>query len=249
MNDPRPAALRGTAFRKVPGLQDTRADRSARRPPGAPPLTRRYEAAVVLPDGSSREFSRLGPAIPAFEQAFAAFARGAPVLTPRGPVPIEDLAAGDPVLDDDGAVMPAVWIGRITLLPGPAGNGWGPLRVAAESFGAGRPADDIVLGPAARLLRHGAGGLRLQPLADLVDGCNVVALRPAVPVTVYHLCLPRHAVLRVGGLPIEALHPGLIADTLPPEQAAMFLALFPHLTRAARNAPPYCPQDPFGAAA
>lgn len=249
MNAPRDAARPGTALRKVPGLHETRAGRVPRRPAGPPPLTRRYEAAAVLPDGSSREFSRLGPAIPAFEQAFAAFARGAPVLTPHGPVPIEDLAPGDHVLSDGNTPAPVVWIGRITLLPGPAGNRWAPLRVAADAFGAGRPADDVVLGPAARLLRHSAGGLRLQPLAELADGCNVVALRPAVPVTVYHLCLPHHAVIRVGGLQIETLHPGLIADAMPPEQAAMFLALFPHLTRAARTAPPWCPQGPFGAAA
>jgi hypothetical protein len=208
-------------------------DRSGRRPQGAVPLTRRYEVAALDASGSLVSFTRAGPALPLFEEAFTAFARGSLVQTPDGPVAVDDLVPGMSVSTPQGAA-PVLWIGSVLLAPQPGGGEATLFRIEADTFGLDRPGPDLLLGPAARLLRpvrSAPGGQALVPVADLEGLEGVIRLCPATPVRLYHLALETQAVLKVNGLELESFHPGpLPALREAPEMLAHFLSLFPQIS-------------------
>lgn len=266
MNDPRyalsrhPVAAALTTHAPVPHLPDRNApDRTAagaaRRSARNKPLMRRFEAIARDTAGQERHVAALAPAIPVFEQAFAAFARGTQIATPSGPVAIEDLGPGDLVQTAEQGPQPVLWIGTITLYPAAvaaAPDAPGLLRLTAGCFGPGRPVDDMVLGPYARIARHASraaarfgGDEVFVPAADLQDGTSVIGLRPVAPVQVHHLALDGHATIRAGGLDVESFHPGCLTDTLDAEMQALFLSLFPHVRQLADFGPLCHPQRPY----
>lgn len=238
--DPGTAVLRPRTADAGPGIRPV--DGPDPRAPRATPLTRRYEASWLAPDGEVRSSARIAPATPLFEAAFAALARGAVVQTDEGPVAVEDLVPGMRAQTVGGGAETITWIGAMTLYParmGPDPRAAALVRVTAEAFGLGRPAQDVVLGPYARLCLQGA---RLQartripsayiPARAFLDGLGVIELSPASPVTVYHVALARQASLRVMGLEVESFHPGeALAETIDPRMLALYEALFPHLDR------------------
>lgn len=225
------------------------------RPNGRPartlPLTRRYETAWLAPDGSLAEATRLGPAMPAFESAFAAFARGTLISTPSGPVAVEDLAPGMTLVTRQGPQV-VRWMGRV-LLPPPnmrQDGGADLFRLSAESFSPGRPLPDLVLGSAARLVHRAPrlvgsrlGPDVLVPVADFADGINVMAITPMSAVWAFHIVLDRHAVIEANGLPVESFHPGReVAEALQGDLAKLFLSFFPHLAGLAEFGPACLPR-------
>ena len=221
------------------------------RPGGASrremPLTRRYEMRCLLPDGRLEEFARTGPATPVFEDAFAAFARGALISTAHGPVAVEDLTPGSLVETAAHGPQPLLWVGAITLFPDPGptpgGEGARLTRLATDAFGLGRPMPDLVLGPRARVLyRHarcreilgpgeGTGegtGAAFAPAHAFADGVSVTELRPASPVRVYHLAFRGQQIVLANGVEVESYHPGPGIDALlTPAMRTAFLDLFP----------------------
>ncbi|ETX30092.1 Hint domain-containing protein [Roseivivax isoporae] len=202
---------------------------------------RRYEAAALMPDLGVAWSTHTAPAIPAFEEATSAFARGTLVQTVGGPVAIEDLLPGDYVETARGP-EPVIWIGSTTFVPNaPAGETMltGLTRVLSEGFGAARPAADIVLGPAARMvvengrLRTLIGQSRvLVPVSHYADGDRLLPITPAGSVQLYHLMLRRHGTIRVSGIEVETYHPGTaIKRQLGDALADRFLAMFPNVER------------------
>lgn len=212
----------------------------------AMPLTRRYEACWLAPDGSLLDSTRLAPATPLFEEAFSALARGSVIMTEDGPVAIEDLAPGQRVLTGEGGSELVTWIGSMVIYPGrDTGRDLDEqvtlTRITAEAFGAGKPLLDVVLGPRARLcLRdprlHRITGLEAAyvPARAFLDGISVIEVTPSAPVTVYHVVLENHASLRVAGLEVEAFHPGAgVEQMIDPRMLSLFEAQFPQITRLA----------------
>ncbi len=204
-----------------------------------PPLMRRYEVVHLDKDGEITELRRVAPAVPAFESAFSAFARGAPIPTDRGFIAVEDLLPGDRVRTVDHGLKPLLWKGCATLVPGTTGQSpeMGHLtRINAESFGFNRPASDIVFGPAAHFYHRTPGTRSLTgqdgamiPLRDFVDGVNVVELTPMSAVPVYHLAFAAQERINIGGLEVETYHPGSVsAFHLRGDVLNLFLSLFPH---------------------
>jgi hypothetical protein len=60
---------------------------------------------------------------------------------------------------------------------------------------------------------------------------STIRITPPRPVVVYHLCLDRHASIKVSGLEMESFHPGLgLEQRLGPNALSLFLSLFPHIT-------------------
>lgn len=200
---------------------------------------RRYEVSALLPGGNLAETRHIAPALPLFEDAFCAFARGALVETDCGPVAIEDLWPGDRIVTADGQLETLVWKGSTTIVParpGPQGRNMRLTRFTADSFGMQRPPQSVVAGPSARLLftpphlRGDASQVQsLTPVREFVDGINVIETAPPAPVDLFHICLSRHSVIRIGGLEFETYHPGADAPRLVSHSMrALFFSLFAH---------------------
>jgi len=214
------------------------ADKGTTRPQSRPQV-RRYTTTTLLPNGNICETRHLAPAMPLFEDAFCAFARGSLVDTEMGPVAIEDLLPGDKVLTVDGEVQPVVWKGSVTIVPGlkQQKRELKLTRLMADSFGLSRPMRSMVAGPSARLLhtpmnmRALAGQSRiLAPVTAFVDGVNIIETAPPTAVELFHFCLPRHAAVRVGGLEFESYHPGTNATRMISHaMRSLFLNLFSHV--------------------
>ncbi|MFW8594528.1 Hint domain-containing protein [Cribrihabitans neustonicus] len=226
----------------------------ARQRPAARPQLRRYNVATLLDNGSIAETRHTGPALPLFENAFCAFSRGSLIETPHGPVAVEDLLPGDEIATAGGGSQTLIWIGRTTLVPGlmpgraESRIGAGLTSFMADSLGLNRPSASMVAGPAARLLRTpphlraqaGTAPL-LSPAADFRDGMNIFETAPPAPVELYHLCLPRHAVISVGGLEFESYHPGPDALKLVSYPIkTLFLNMFSHASSIADFGPLAC---------
>jgi hypothetical protein len=130
-----------------------------------------------------------------------------------------------------------IWIGSSTFVPADTGRRTPLVRIMADSFGQDRPASFVTVGPGARVLhtphhlRAEAGETRLlTPVREFVDGVNVIEVTPPTPVRLFHLCLTRHAAIRVNGLEMESFHPGAqslrgVSETLRDR----FLSIFPRI--------------------
>lgn len=205
------------------------------------PLTRRFEIEWLDEDGLAQDLTRIAPALPVFEEAFAAFAHGTLIQTEEGPVAVEDIAPGTLLATADGEPSPLLWKGSINIVPGAPTLRETPeklYRVTADAFGLGRPARDVVFGPDARILtrdpshRSAAGAeAAYVPIAALVDGVSVIEVTPVTPVRVYHLATARHQTLLAGGLETETYAPRTaMSEGLSHEMLAAFISLFPHVT-------------------
>jgi len=213
------------------------------------PLTRRYEAAWLTPQGDIETSTRLAPATPLFEEAFSALARGSLIQTEFGPVAVEDLQPGTRVLTAEGRSETVTWVGSMMAYPRattPHPDDQVTLtRITAESLGLGRPMPDLMLGPRARICLRDTR-LRAQlgleaayvPARAFVDGVGVIELTPVAPVPMFHVVLARHGSLRVAGLEIESYHPGEgIAEMIAPRMLSLFAALFPQMSTLAGFGP------------
>jgi hypothetical protein len=196
---------------------------------------RKYEVAHLTPSGEIKEFSRRAPCLPAFEDAFAAIARGGLVMTETGPVAVEDLQPGMMIQTVDAGLQTLLWKGSTTLMPHAVApdqsEDMGTLtRVAADGLGFNRPMKDLMLGPKARMLaRHRSKGAVLAPITALENGETIFSITPFAPVRLYHLAFRSQQILRVSGLEIESYHPGRdFRMSLSHEMLALFLELFPH---------------------
>jgi hypothetical protein len=194
------------------------------------PLLRRYEALCLGEDGNELEINRLAPASAFFEAAFNALARGTLIATPDGPVAIEDLRPGDYVDTAEGGPEPVLWRGNLTLYPlrpGGAGRPDRLYRVTGDALGYGRPMQDLLLGPGARIWSSRQGDF-LPPEA-LVDGDTVVELSPPAAVSAYHLCLAGRRTLLANGVAFRSFTPDVAAaGHIAPDLLALFVALFPN---------------------
>lgn len=203
------------------------------------PQLRRYEVSALLPNGNIAETRHIAPALPMFEDAFCAFSRGSLIETSAGPVAIEDLLPGDEIVTGDGSAQPLIWKGNTTIVPGrpgPQGRNLRLTRIMADSFGMQRPLSCVIAGPSARLLytpdhlRSVSGGVQLlTPIQEFIDGMNVIETAPPTPVELFHLCLKRHATIRIGDLEFETYHPGENAARMVSHaMRSLFFNLFAH---------------------
>lgn len=204
-------------------------------------MTRRYEVLSLAPNGDVDTLTRVAPATPLFEDAFAALARGTLVATADGPIAVEDLLPGTMVETLSSGPQPLLWVGAMTVFPdrgdGSGSEAGGLTRLAADAFGIGRPAPDLVLGPRARVLYRSPGCRALigaseafAPARGFVDGDQAIQLTPVSPVRVYHLGFYGQQVIRANGMDVESYHPGPDPEAMMmPDMLEMFLGLFPHV--------------------
>ena len=203
------------------------------------PVHRRVGIAYLSPVGEVEELTRLVPALPVFDDAFSAFARGTMFATDRGLVAVEDLWPGAKVRLRDGGAARLLWRGSTMIVP--QGQGQDPAmtrltRISTDTLGLGRPFQDLMLGPKARVVNRHPGvrlltgrDAALLPAVDLVDGVAVAEVSPPSPVEVFHLAFDRHERLLANGVEVESYHPGALhAFPLRGEQLSLFLSCFPH---------------------
>ncbi len=203
------------------------------------PLMRKYEVAHLTPSLEIRETTRVAPALPAFEDAFAAFGRGAMLRGENGPIAIEDVLPGDRVVTSLGT-QTLLWRGIMAIVPDAKdmrAHMGAMTRITTDAMGYGRPAHDLVLGPAARLLHRSPAAKVLTgqdavlvPARDFIDGSQLIALRPVAAVSCYQLGFARHCCVNVNGIDVETLHPGPAHMLgLRGDMYDLFIAMFPHI--------------------
>ena len=217
---------------------------------------RRVEIACLDATGDLRETTRLVPAVPAFDDAFAALARGTLLSTERGLTAVEDLVPGDRVRTVEDGFQTLLWLGSTLIVPETRQD---PTmtrltRIAADALGIARPMHDLVLGPRARLA-HRAPAIRqitgtdmaLIPARDFIDGDGVIDLAPISPVRVFHLGFARHARIQANGVEVESFHPGPAHILgLRAEMLDLYLSCFPHVTDLADFGSPCLPRLRLG---
>ena len=210
------------------------------RPQRATMMTRRYETSWLSDAGQIETATRIAPALPEFEEAFSALARGTLIETTTGLVAVEDLEPGAKVLTGERRTETVTWIGSMTLFPPHAIPGLAPVtmtRITADAFGQGRPMPDLMLGRQARIFLRGGRCLSAgyeaayAPAHNLIDGESIVEVTPVAPVTMFHIVLSRHGSLRCAGIEVESYHPGRAhAERFDPQLAALFIAMFPQMS-------------------
>ncbi|SIS84705.1 Hint domain-containing protein [Phaeovulum vinaykumarii] len=231
-------AAAAAALARAPALPRATPDPAPPERPRARPLTRRYETMWLTPEGDIADATRIAPATPLFEEAFAALARGAVVATEDGPVAIEDLLPGMRVMTAEGRAETVLWIGSMLIFPDAAHPDAPParmIRITADAFGPGRPSSDLVLGPRARLLlrdprlRALAGDDRAYvPAQSFVDGVSVIEVAPLSPVAVHHVALEHQGSMRILGMDVESYHPGGGIETMhEARMLSLFADIFP----------------------
>ena len=204
--------------------------------PNSTPL-RTFEVAALRADGTRSIATYKAPALPLFESAFSAFARGVLISSPNGPVAIEDLLPGDWLNTTSGEPAQVLWIGSSSFVPADAGRRMPLIRIMADSFGQSRPGSFVTVGPGARILQTPAhmrgltgGAQMLTPVSSFVDNVNVIEVVPPTPIRLFHICLSRHAAVDVGGMEMETFHPGMGATRqVSHAQRDLFLSMFPHI--------------------
>ena len=159
----------------------------------------------------------------------ACFAAGTRIATPRGDVAVEELSVGDAVMlvphpsphplpspaspakgegefrVGPGAPFsceaPIVWIGRryVDCAAHPRPREVWPVRIAADTFGRGRPRRALWLSPDHAIFLHDV----LIPVRHLVDDRSIVRV-PMDAVEYWHVELESHDVILAEGLPVES---------------------------------------------
>lgn len=132
----------------------------------------------------------------------ACFAAGTRIDTPDGPVAVESLAIGQPVLTASGRPVPVKWIGwrhlDLTRHPDPARIR--PIRVAPGAMAANVPSRPVLLSPEHAVAVDG----RLIPIRLLTNGATIRPDPACRTITYYHVELHAHDVLLSEGLAVES---------------------------------------------
>ena len=142
------------------------------------------------------------------------FVAGTRILTPSGPVPVETLRAGDPVITLDHGARTVRWAGgwRCSAAQMARNPGAVPIRFEAGALGNGFPAPPLLVSRQHRVMvaspivqrMFGVPRCLVPALAFLEAGGAAFAPQ-AEGVRYHHLLLDRHAVILANGLPSETL--------------------------------------------
>ena len=175
------------------------------------------------------------------------FTPGTRILTPRGEVPVEELAVGDRVVTRDHGIQPIRWIGRreINATQLAMAPKLRPVLIRADALGPGRPERDMRVSRQHRILirdwraemMFGAEDGVLVPAHALCNDSSITEERPREGVTYLHIAFDRHEVVYADGIEAESLHPAEAMTTaVDPEQRAELLAIFPELAEGRSHA-------------
>ena len=167
------------------------------------------------------------------------FARGTRIETPRGPVAVEDLRAGDLVLTRDRGAQPLRWVGSSRVDGGTLASTprLRPIRIRAGALRQHAPAQDLLVSPQHRILVRSKIAQRMFGAAEvlvaakqlvLLDGIDVA--EDLAEVEYFHLLFDRHEVVISNGAETESLYTGpQTLRSVGPAARQEILDLFPQL--------------------
>jgi hypothetical protein len=166
------------------------------------------------------------------------FTPGTLIATDRGAQPVETLMRGNRIVTRDNGLRRIEWVGRrvvplgeLKVLPELR-----PILVAADAFGPGRPARDMMVSPAHRFLvsfedvfQNLAEPEALVAARHLINGRTIRHV-PVLGVSYVHLLCDRHEVILANGAWTESFHPDdRIMRGMGNSQRRELVALFPEI--------------------
>ncbi|MEO0344137.1 MAG: Hint domain-containing protein [Pseudomonadota bacterium] len=165
------------------------------------------------------------------------FGRGTEILTPEGPVLVENLEAGDEVLLSDGRRKKVTWIGSRKVKLGKTSTHLRPVIVSKDAFGQNRPKKDLVLSQQHRVVVGGANADLLFGLQDvlakakhLIDLEGVAIDETCDEVEYWHVMFDCHELVVSNGLTSESFYVGSeIINRYDQELVQEILEIFPKL--------------------
>ncbi len=140
-----------------------------------------------------------------YDIALVCYAAGTLIETAHGAVPIEALAAGDPVVvleDGQRSLRPVKWMGHrtVNLAAHPYPHLAAPVRIRQGALGEAMPRRDLLVSPAHGLFIDGG----LVPANLLINHMTITQDLQAKTVTYYHLECEQHAIVLAEGVPAES---------------------------------------------
>lgn len=140
---------------------------------------------------------------------------GTPVLTPRGPVPAEQLRPGDLVMTRDHGAQPLLWVGQraVSLAEQRAEPRLRPVRIAAGALGNAIPHRRLLVSQQHRVLVQfpfpaAPPAEALVPARLLLDQPGIGLAAPRQGLVYLHLLFDRHEIIFAEGCAVESLYLG-----------------------------------------
>lgn len=152
-----------------------------------------------------------------FDMQVVCFCAGTLILTPRGPIPVEDLAEGDLVETRDRGPQPIRWHGRrhISAHEIAAYPNLRPIRLQAGSLGEGHPSSDLMVSRQHRILLRSRIAQRMFGTMEVLVPAFLLTELPGIEqiegdeaVTYHHLLFDHHEVITANGAESESLFNG-----------------------------------------
>ncbi len=157
--------------------------------------------------------------------AFGIMAQGSLIMTPTGPVAIEDLQLGDEVQTSSGDTAKIEWIGEAMVNPGATNEPW-LRRIQSDRFGFTRPSSDTVLGRGAELVA-GPDASRARLLGEYGIDELIAEVSPPAPVRLFHIACDKLCDISVNGLPLRSFDPCAFMQGKPESFRELFRAMMP----------------------
>lgn len=146
------------------------------------------------------------------------FLAGTLILTPSGPVPIENLSPGDKVLDHDGIAHTILWHGWRGIKSRASDA---PVKIPAGFFGPSVPFLDTYVSQQHRIAmyvpEYGSSPIFVRAKLLLDEGASLAT--EIDQVVYHHLLFAHHIVLVANGMPSESLRAAKGARTAFGEEA------------------------------
>ncbi|MBA3910330.1 MAG: type I secretion protein [Rhodobacter sp.] len=173
------------------------------------------------------------------EAVIPCFTPGTMILTDRGDVAVEALAAGDLVMTRDNGLQPLRWVGRrdLSMLDLMADPDLQPVQIARDALNGKGPDRDMLVSPQHRVLIEGSA-------AELLFGENEVLVAakhlmtkpgisralPASGISYIHILFDRHEIVQSDGIWTESFQPAeRMLSAMDKAARDEVLALFPEL--------------------
>ncbi|MCW1955154.1 MAG: Hint domain-containing protein [Roseobacter sp.] len=145
------------------------------------------------------------------------YTTGTRIDTARGPVPIEEITAGDLIVTDTGDLTPVVWIGRTYVSQDMMRQRPELVPVRIKAGACGNRKALVVSQQHCMVMEHEGESVfvRARHLAEETKAAHFA--RGRTEVTYHHMLLSAHSVVRVEGALSESFYPGQqILKTLAP---------------------------------